>query len=58
MVRALVLRAEGMSRFRDCVAQWIAHLTSNQGIVGSSPIAVDERDPSRSRVLVWGESCV
>ena len=24
----------------DCVAQWIAHLTSNQGVVGSSPIAV------------------
>ena len=25
----------------DCVAQWIAHLTSNQGVVGSSPTAVD-----------------
>ncbi len=25
----------------DRVAQWIAHLTSNQGVVGSSPIAVD-----------------
>lgn len=24
----------------DRVAQWIAHLTSNQGVVGSSPIAV------------------
>ena len=23
------------------MAQWIAHLTSNQGVVGSSPITVD-----------------
>ena len=25
----------------DRVAQWIAHLTSNQGVVGSSPIVVE-----------------
>jgi hypothetical protein len=28
-------------KYSDCVAQWIAHLTSNQGVVGSSPTAVD-----------------
>ena len=35
------LKTRELTVFNDCVAQWIAHLTSNQGVVGSSPIAVD-----------------
>ena len=35
-----VFRVRCSTVFHDCVAQWIAHLTSNQGVVGSSPIAV------------------
>ena len=51
MVRAVVIEAGETDMFRDCVAQWIAHLTSNQGVVGSSPIAVDS--PGALRRVAW-----
>lgn len=41
VVCGCVLCCSERSNFSDRVAQWIAHLTSNQGVVGSSPIAVD-----------------
>lgn len=31
-----VFRVRSFYVFHDCVAQWIAHLTSNQGVVGST----------------------
>jgi len=51
-----------MIQFRDRVAQWIAHLTSNQGVVGSSPIVVGlfwhrrVRRHAGAAVSVWSGS--
>ena len=47
------------SKFSDCygqlglVAQWIRHLTTNQGIAGSSPARVKKFSSSTLNILFW-----